>query len=216
MKERPLPFTEPMVRAILSGAKTQTRRIVKWPVYCLSHGGRRRLLTERDVSTLAELIREPGRHPDNRPQCPHGAPGDRIWVKEKFLIETSGSCRYDAEGLSPGEYPEWLQRASIVHYAATTDLTSLGKWKSSRFMPRWVSRITLELTEVRVQRLQDVTWQDCMSEGIKVGFTILDEGDTTWIRGQFEELWDSINAKRGYPWESNCWVWALTFKVVQP
>jgi hypothetical protein len=93
------------------------------------------------------------------------------------------------------------------------------KWRPSIFMPRSVSRLTLELTDVRVQRLQEISEEDARAEGCQNNHTAKwPSGDPGFIhdvhRRNFARLWDEINAKRGYPWESNPWVWALTFKVV--
>lgn len=195
MDERPILFSAPMVRAILGGRKTQTRRLVK---------PQPQVYGADDAWGLTFRDKCGGGSDWLTKYCQYGQPGDRLWVREKFLVETSGSCRYDAEGLSPGEYPDWLQRASIVHYAATTDLTSLGNWKPSIHMPRWASRITLEIRSVRVERLHEISVNDVRAEGVGPQ----DE--------PFVYLWDSINGKKpGASWESNPWVWVIEFKKIE-
>jgi hypothetical protein len=113
--------------------------------------------------------------------CPYGEPGDRLWVREAF---DSWKCANE----------------SML-------LLNRGAWKSPMFMPRWASRLTLEITEVRVQRLQEMSEEDAQ-----------EEGRGTWGNGcrhrYFAGLWDSINAKRGHSWESNPWVWAVSFRQV--
>lgn len=214
-----------MVRATLDDLKTMTRRVVKGIPDDM----------QIDWVDAGQIGCSNG---DNlkRIKCPYGTVGDRMWVREKYLIETSGSCRYDAEGLTPGQYPDWLQRASIVHYAATTDIKSLGKWRPSIHMPRWASRLTLEIVSVKVERLQDISISDALSEGIRCpdcGYTSKDAGIhmdhgicvNKWLKESkakdvgdhsaikaFREIWESINGPGS--WDLNPWVWAIEFKKV--
>jgi hypothetical protein len=154
MKERPILFSGPMVRAVLSGAKTQTRRVHQPPWAA--------------PDSLEEALL----------QCRHGQPGDLLWVRETFAADRT-SWYYRADGEIPG-------------------LT----WTPSIFMPRAASRLTLRLTEVRVERVQDISQADAVAEG-------------TQGKASFALLWDALNAKRGYGWASNPWVWVLSFEVVQ-
>jgi hypothetical protein len=189
VKERPILFSGPMVRAILDGTKTQTRRVVKNlnPTFVAS-------------SPTGEQIA-------NSARCPYGQPGDRLWVREAF-IDT--------------RVPENPARDLGVIYAADcppgTPAGVKGGWSPSIHMPRWASRITLELTGVRVQRLQAITAQDAIDEGIPSRG--IDRDGPNIASGlvylsDFETLWDSLNEKRGYGWDTNPWVWALTFKRVE-
>ncbi len=212
MKERPILFNGDMVRAILEGRKTQTRRIVKGIPDDMQ-------LDDWDPDSLpVTMFFSDGGDVTKQIEAPY-EPGDLLWVREKFLIETSGSYRFDAEGLSPGEYPEWLQRGSQVHYAATTDLKSLGLWKPSIHMPRWASRITLKVTSVRVERLNDISGEDCVAEGIPyhegypIGFYKMDDeaARASIHQGEFRNLWQSINGAGS--WAANPWVWVIEFEV---
>jgi len=220
MTEHPILFSAPMVRAILDGKKTQTRRVVKrqpglGQVFqrCDPHG------ISWDCVTPAWTRVDGGR---SGPQfhftehCPYGQPGDRLWVRESFAMidddEALAGVLYRADGMYDGCGPG--------DFAWT--------WKPSIHMPRWASRITLELTDVRVQRLQDITPEDCYEEGLrratkdertyKWGCDGMDWAD--WRISPidaFHGLWDSINAKRNggaCSWQSNPWVWALTFRRV--
>jgi hypothetical protein len=156
-KERGILFSAPMVRAILEGRKTQTRRVVKNQV-------------RRDGYT-----------------CPYGKPGDVLWVRETWCGDRFNGVGYRA-----------------------TDAQS-GPWKPSIFMPRWASRITLEITDVQVERVHDINECDIVAEGIPFPtdrYVSYEE-----LLAAFRDLWDSINGKT-YPWASNPWVWALTFKVM--
>ena len=132
-------------------------------------------------------------------QCPYGKPGDKLWVRETWGL-------YDTE---PKDGPE----NATVFYRATDggryDLR-YQKWRPSIFMPRWASRITLEMVDVRIERLQDMSEGDVYKEGCIVC-------PKTDMRPfvVFETLWDSINVKRGFGWDKNPWVWVVSFKAGQ-
>jgi hypothetical protein len=212
-KERPILFSGPMIRALLNNEKTQTRRVIKGVFQsdgmdCIKDW-------DEGPSDLAIA-------PRNWEMCPYGQPGDRLWVRETF-------CVLDKDGWwEPGQPRDKLYnvtgypRRNAIAYKCECDGESdrirqeLGyKWKPSIFMPRWASRLTLELTDVRVQRVQEITANDAVEEGC----CYLGEDDVKRNRRSvdaFRDLWDSINAKRGYSWESNPHVWALTFRKVKP
>jgi hypothetical protein len=127
--------------------------------------------------------------------CPYGQPGDRLYVKETFLP-------WDASG----GVEKYLYRAT--EHGTAYD----GSWKSPLFMPRKASRITLEITGVRVERVQEITWEDAKAEGITYdGFP---DSACEFYRQEFKILWDSINAKRGFGWDVNPWVWVIEFKQI--
>ena len=188
MKERPILMSGAMVRAILDGSKTQTRRIVKPQP---EHG----IIPCAWVDTLwAELDAKGGCRCHMAPvRFPYGAPGDRLWVRETFAHHF-GELRYRADE-SPDSY----------YYGAKG-------WKPSIFMPRALSRITLEITGVRVERVQDISEDDAWAEGVEPPMLHPDDpGNLDVARATFAALWDSINAARA-PWESNPWVWVVEFK----
>ena len=141
-------------------------------------------------------------------KCPHGKEGDRLWVRETFAKDVPG-C--------PGGVS---YRADHVDPSGDGNATPMT-WKPSIFMPRSVSRISLDIANVRVQRLQDISEEDAIAEGIDV-FSLGNAGLNYDIKGRstrspvqaFEYLWDSINADR-CPWDSNPWVWAIDFKRVE-
>ena len=195
MSEKPILFSAPMVRAILDGTKTQTRRVVKpqwlpgaaksFPAYELDDG-RFGFANEEDVWI-----------------CPYGRPGDHLWVRETFNADWCDHVIYRADSSSAKE----------------AGYTSEPKWKPSIFMPRKHSRILLRVTDIRVERVQDVSNDDAIAEGVDPRHGPL-ASDTlpreTGNQNAFRALWDSINAKRGYSWKSNPWVWAVTFERVTP
>jgi hypothetical protein len=194
MKERPILFSGPMVRAILEGRKTQTRRVVgpKWNANVVDA----RIFTPGIGVFGCDASVGYG----DRVQCPYGVPGDRMWVRETW-------APHDDLAASSKDVGMIYYRADDENYYSTD-----GRWRPSIHMPRWASRITLEITDVRVQRLQEIDYLDAMAEGIPEHGG--NSSDGAWrITDKFRELWESINAKR-CPWSSNPWVWAITFKSV--
>lgn len=187
MKERPILFSGPMVRAILEGRKTQTRRI----------------LSARD---LAEMQPDADTDEPAVVQSLRFSPGDRLWVKETFTRIRGNGIRlwYRADG-------EPLDRDGNVMPTTPGE----PRWASPLFMRRIDSRLTLEVTGVRVERLQDITEEDARAEGVEP-FDTGNAGDDRFsAREQFAALWDTINGKRA-PWASNPWVWVVAFTRLQP
>ncbi len=206
MKERPILFSGPMVRALLDGRKTQTRRVVKpQPV---SNGYEFRaatgeILCHCDYLPPDCLVQPPHYdHPfRDRPErmCPYGEPGDRLWVRETWAGHESD------DDVSPKSIPAAWSSPPVWYAATETDHRGRGRWRPSIHMPRWASRITLAVTSVRVKRLQDVTEDDARAEGV----TPLPFGrGVQTYRDAFAGLWDVINGARA-PWASNLWVWVI-------
>lgn len=198
MSEKPILFSGPMVRAILEGRKTQTRRVVRRPYV----SPLQRLLRCAD-GLFRWWLKDAEQPQPSDVRCPYGKPGDRLWVRETW--------RY----YGGSEYEYQRDQSNVIYRATPTfESSPRADWRPSIFMPRWASRITLEVTDVRVQRLQEISSEDALDEGIFTGGTNsrMDDQD---IEEEFASLWDSINAKRA-PWSSNPWVWAITFKRVQP
>ncbi len=211
MKERPIIMDGASVRAILEGRKTQERRIV-WPqprpAPCrISNYGEMGWMPESNSGKIGVF------NPHSY-ECPFGKTGDRLWVRETWGI----GCR-------PDPYSGWVDGIEYkADMAYLDDIESLPLrvvddqdlekyeskgWMSPVTMPRWASQITLEITDIRVERLQDITPEDALREGFH-GYGI--ESSTL---DAFCEAWQSLNSKRGYPWKSNPWVWVIEFKVVE-
>lgn len=194
MSDRPIIFSGPMVRAMLGHRKTQTRRIVK--PQPASHQGK---IEWSDHNPGWWIVQGDVSNTWSRVRCPYGVPGDRLWVRETW---TKVAVHPDGGGVVG-------YRADPAHAEIYKDY----RWRPSIYMPRWASRLTLEITDVRVQRLQEISEEDAMAEGCeRVPKPIMP--DSTY-RLCFERLWQSINAKRA-PWASNPWVWAVTFRKVKP
>lgn len=251
MMERPILFSAPMVHAILDGKKTQTRRVIQFKRdpkgYSFSVCGRPLLEdTLGDFHAYFQLPEEQwvagGKPTSVMVKSPYGGTGDSLWVRETFALE-----QYDDEPkLSnnrpvfhhpetdnefDGEY--WL----VPHYKATDPEPELCydedpnddgepkcKWKPSIHMPRWASRITLQIIDIRVERVRDITRDDAKAEGVSNVFKYRGEIDKAIFKrsvlhpyvANFSVLWDQINAKRGYGWDVNPWVWVVEFKKVTP
>ncbi len=200
-KERPILFSSPMVRAILKGHKTQTRRVIrKQPIVALYTGR-----VPQFCSTGYPLDSRGYSPAQLALFCPYGRPGDRLWVRETFRLfaaEEECAC-YDS--CSCQRYD-----GKPVYYADTLDDEST--WKPSIFMPRWASRITLEITDVRVERLREISEADAIAEGVTASIVGADL-DHLRYRAGFQTGWNHLNAKRGYSWESNPFVWVVSFQV---
>lgn len=232
-RTRPIIFGADSVRAILADRKTQTRRVLKREhiddvhTWCrcdadgswIGWAGQRAELTDYDVFTQRA-------YPDGGGvRCPYGVVGDRLWVREA-----------------------WLRHDGVTLYRADDIAGHIldREWRSPILMPRWASRLTLEVTEVRVQRLQDITEADALAEGHEMSrawkmwegfehrdgkrFCVscggADDPPPEWMehpevvtvakartaRENYEEGWDFINARRGHGWDTNPWVWAVTFR----
>ncbi len=263
VKERPILFNGEMVRAVLDGRKTQTRRVIKpqptnRPEPCCYSG-----------TGWAESNDDGGCKCSNKPiRCPYGEPGDRLWVRETWMeydvndfdgencdehhVSVLYRSSYDPQG--PG--PAHVQPNAVVPHQVDYETLDNArraihqyevfgeKWKPSIFMPRWASRINLELTDVRVERVQDISEEDARAEGLErihveyppspsndfqgdwsVGFKDYknigeyagwggDAGAFSCPLKSFMSLWNSINESRGFGWEVNPWVWVVEFKVI--
>ena len=208
-RERPILFSAPMVRAILSGTKTQTRRVVKL--------NRHYQIEERDDGSLWPWMYDDDRASDSWLACPYGKPGDRLWVREAWRTER------DFDHLPPRDLDPTMT-ATPVQYEAGPHADVLdGKLRPSMFMPRWASRITLEVTAVRVERLQDISEADAIAEGgtetmrgwwTHEGLQWNDPGPNHRFGAtpidSYRVLWESINGPNS--WGANPWVWAINFK----
>lgn len=211
MKERQMLFKGEMVCATLEGRKTQTRRAVKLPkkhVWGDFFDGQ--ICPENDLSSLG--------YPVDELRCPYGQPGDRLWVKETWAEPTSldpGPTFYRAD------YP-----ACVPTHFSNVPAASAIKWRPSIHMRRDQSRITLEITDVRVERLQDISGADAKAEGADcliwngihgTSADLIDwplkEADNPYRNG-FALLWEAINGDGS--WNANPWVWVIEFKRMQP
>ncbi|HBO8028200.1 hypothetical protein VQ060_00140 [Pseudomonas sp. KBN06P05117] len=227
MKERPILFTGPMVRAILEGRKTVTRRVMKYQPH-----------EDASVTVGNYNITVVDRHGEQQPGpeafgawwsdgergciCPHGQPGDRLWVREAWAADAQVDAIAPRD-LSQGE-PIWYPADFSVRQTGCS-MISKGRGRPSIHMPRWASRILLEITAVRVERLHDITEDQAEEEGVErpENITNVDVWDgaerelfnaMNQPRARFRRLWSDINGSES--WDANPWVWVVEFKRVTP
>jgi hypothetical protein len=200
-KQRPILFSGEMVRAILDGRKTQTRRVVKGLEYVggagLEHEPCSYGLEDQygDYHTLPCAC--PPQFHQHTIRCPYGQPGDLLWVRETWNKCTA--CNY-------------TDRPDGVLYRAD-GIRSAHPWRSSIHMPKWACRIWLRVTDVRVERLQKISTIDAKAEGVDAISMEDVPRQATWSqRDDFAQLWDRLNAKRGFGWDVNPWVWIVSFE----
>jgi len=188
MKVRPIIFSGWGVRAILEGRKTQTRRVIRrqpHPTWTRNYE-----LRPYDEDVLCGSILSPG----YLSHCPYGVPGDRLWVRETFALHPT-----ETELGKP-----------IVFYCSRGDtVLPNNKWRPTIYMPRWASRITLEIVKVWVERLWEISLRDIIAEGVLRGH----RSDMA-LADAYTLLWDQLNARRGFGWLVNPWVWVIEFKVL--
>jgi hypothetical protein len=245
VKERPILFSGAMVRALLNGSKTQTRRVVMLPhnnplgqweptVIGGEHGGR-----TKDGHTVPLQGAIWHTRTGDSLICPHGQPGDGLYVRE------TAKCGYRSEQppSNKGRIGVDFRAGGGLDREYTCDRRDDYPWFPSKshnadgaihwapaiHMPRWASRITLEITGVRVDRLQNISYDDALAEGMSDYAASLPNdahpsGETPeqcalrleWPQRQYRGLWDELNAARGYGWDINPWVWVVEFKRIKP
>ena len=200
MKETGIIMSGDHPRLILDGTKTMTRRT--WGLEEINKDPDSWILLGRYVDSYNDSwrFRRHGIDEEIIIKCPYGGVGDRLWVKETF-------CKvcYDKDTIQDICYKEDLGQWTTEG----GDTCNLLKWTPSIFMPRWASRITLEITGLRAERLQEVTEEDAKAEGVSIDTLYGERHDS--YRQAFSFLWNDINAKRGYGWETNHWVWPIKF-----
>lgn len=231
IKERPILFSAPMVRAILDGRKTQTRRILKNQPpaedYQLSWLINTTDSDKKNLQGKAHWINMKGKQNKESDiffDCPYGKIGERLWVRETFCVVDDTQFEGD----------KWIDYRATPRYLGShpagwdndPENPEALTWKPSIHMPRWASRILLEITNVRVEQLQDISEEDAIAEGIEPHFagwkpyrTFFYEADGITPSNYFEDprhsymqLWESINGQGS--WDLNPWVWVVEFKRI--
>ena len=213
VKERPIIFSTDMVRAILDGRKDQTRRVMKpQPTKIPDDCDQSEAEYWWSSAALRSMVRIGGWElAPLHTCCPYGQVGDHLWVRETHYKWT-GLGNPPTDFIQDRCYSDNYQFESLWSGAILVTVPSI-------FMPRWASRINLEITGIRVERVQEITEDDATAEGSPSFFlTSAIDGkpfDTVIPSFWFETLWDTINAKRGYGWDVNPWVWVIEFKNLQ-
>jgi len=218
-KERPILFSGAMIRAILSGTKTQTRRVIKPQppddkyklCTCISTTGDKRNEGKHHWALLADngynVI------DGNQPYFsrPYGFSGDRLWVRENY---STSNRIWDDDKAEVFRVQYLTGNTPLIYQADGIPKSDVPiRWRPSIHMPRWASRITLLVKDVHVERVQDITYEGMKAEGClplnNVG------GEREVLQNKYwKPLWDSINAKRGFGWDTNPYVWCIAFEKV--
>jgi hypothetical protein len=207
-----------MSNAVRDDRKTQTRRVLKNPGYSDSvwwagtphdekeaifgGGPYLRIAFDEETDLCGQRIR-----------CPYGRIGDRLWVREVFAIEDESQDDEARIVYRSDRMAQWIdgeRRVGEPYFLGSN--YSPQKWQTPIFMPRWACRTVLEITEVRIHRLHEITPEDALAEGIEE--FAKERHLLGYYTTAFARLWDEINGKRGYPWDSNPWIWALSFQKV--
>lgn len=227
-KERGIIFSGLLVMAIIEGRKTQTRRVIKPQPLSMGEaedGGERNdlVLMNGEVRKLHESRsrnkRATGMITARPYRCPYSSIGDRLYVRETWVPKnwTDAECvRAGCPDAATHPTETYLGTPTRAIYRASyTEPQDAGPWKPSIFQPKWASRIMLEITDVRVQRLQDISGVDAVAEGVstEAEYELMHYGGYKRAKAEFRALWDKINGAK-HPWSANDWVWALTFKRV--
>lgn len=212
MTEYPILMNEFSVRAILDGRKTQTRRVIKpQPRYCTSLFLSPVWLWRKQDYTFDSEFQLKRALIEN---CPYGAPGDRLWVRETWQlwhqVGPEGCYEIWGDGNNQHGIPKSCPESKngwpwMLAYRANGEIDDM-KWRPSIHQPRWASRISLVIEDVRVQRVRDISYQDILAEGINLHPT---HDDSVLA---FIGLWDSVNPV-SHRYYENPWVWAITFGV---
>ena len=206
VRERPILFSGPMVKAILEGRKTMTRRVVKPQPEDDIDGARLRACAPMRRGSY-EFVGNPTLSPPCEISLrPFAFPGDRLWVRETMFFHDTCGWRYSADNAAVSLHKDSPHVSAMYSWAHHSDV-GIGGCCRSIHMPRWASRLTLEVVRVRVERLQEISEQDAQAEGAEYDSL----GGARGYRDCFEIGWNHINGKRA-PWASNPWVWALTFR----
>ena len=214
-KERPILFKGAMVRAILDGSKTQTRRILKLPPmqpWQSGSNGWSFIECDHSIEDCNNFVAgfSDGRGTIINVKCPYGTPvflafnraADRLWVRETWSVSSAHDY------LSPKDIPI----SARVDYAADGSSGYIfGKGRPPIFMPRWASRIALEITAIRVERLQDISEADARAEGVTP--TAFEKLNDNWGGVLYRKLWESIHGPGS--WDANPWLWVIQFQRIQ-
>lgn len=216
-KERPIIFTGESVRAILDGRKSQTRRVIK-PQPRIENGwfnwGGNRPKSKYCTGAVSTYPPAPNTIAFH---CSYGQVGDRLWVKEdyKYLIQGDMVITYYKTSYEKDRVKYTLINCLDEKTKAKLIKGKQGVWKSKLLMFKFMVRIWLEITGIRVERIQDIDAVEAEAEGARRPKRLCPDRHDEYILERFQRLWDSINAKRGFSWDANPYVWVIEFKRIK-
>lgn len=224
MKDTPLLMKGPLVCATQEDRKTQTRRLNGLNIINFDAGRpSAHMWKYKGVADAPLHLFEFADGINGEVvKCPYGKQGDRLWLRETWKAEKDIYKGRPCISVYFKASPD-IGKVVLFEEDILPSLSSINKWKSSIHMFRWASRINLEITAIRVERVQEISEKDAEAEGIEVSEPAGGHAPALWYFGgrgfsrgyyAFHALWDSINAKRGYPWKDNPWVWVVEFKRV--
>jgi hypothetical protein len=215
MKARPILMSTPMVQATLEGRKTQTRRIMQIQPTRNDNAGLWHIADSTDSKAKGKyhwgsknVLEGAAEWFDTKKfSIPYGQVGDLLWIRERFCLGSIEAGDHYPESPEP-LFVEQCEKENVIPYEYCIR-NNIGieevKWKPSIFMPKWASRVTLEITNIRVERLQDISHEDSRAEGSPIPTSAYT------IKDSYRMLWKSINGKDS--WDKNPWVWVIEFKV---
>jgi len=216
MADHPIIMSAESVCGILAKRTTQTRRVMRVQPVGHRTGWSQSLepgdvYIELDGSVTRAVVsrgrnkRDAGELTPQKVRCPYGQSGDALWVREQWAAHPMlNDCR--PSDIGPGHR---------IWFAADENKPAGSRWRPSIHMPKWAARLWLEVREVRVEQIQDISFEDIEDEGVPIEDTGPSGEKGILAYRDFRQLWDSLNAKRGHPWSNNDGVWAITFKLLE-
>lgn len=230
-KERPIIFGAGMVRALLDGRKTQTRRVIKPDIV----GNMDIPRGQGDVDAGCPYIETENGMMSVKDLCHYGQPGDILWVREtwsEYDCLDGDADNYSVAVCYKASYSEFTygsaeDQGAVIWFDSDRETFEVykqkiegyevfgEKWNPPIYMPKKFARIWLEITDIRVERVQDISEEDAQAEGCVNDVRLISDEKAYYgfyAQERFELLWDSVNAKLGHPWESNPWVWVIKFR----
>jgi hypothetical protein len=228
VRMRPITFRPEMVRAILEGRKTQTRRVIKpQPWSGELHSARQPDSPFVGLDGVWRWMTGKVSYADNDRRCPYGQTGDRLWVRESvwrdrrdrnvvIYAATPELARYQSDPeIIHATYPDGSAMPTREQMEAEMRSNQFWSRTPSIHMPRWAARLALDIVEIRVERLHAISKDDVKAEGCEyLAYRCASEMEPEDPK-EFSDLWDMINMKKGFGWETNPWVWVVEFKRVE-